>query len=82
MKKMKNQILITNLNEMRNAVGSIEELGKIANQPTYTMRRYLKGENKIGIETLIRLSNYFNITLDDLCKKKIIIDKKYEAKTN
>lgn len=49
---------------------TIDESAKNLNLPKSTYNNYLIGARQPDIETLIKLANYFNVSLDYLCDRQ------------
>ena len=50
---------------------SIREVAKIIDVPASTLTDGLKSIKGIPIDSLVKISNYFNLTVDDLCNNHL-----------
>ena len=54
----------------KNSQFTIEENAKRLNLPKSTYNNYIIGTRQPDIETLIKLADYFNVSLDYLCQRE------------
>ncbi|MDY5439284.1 MAG: helix-turn-helix transcriptional regulator [Eubacteriales bacterium] len=45
---------------------SINQVAKDIGIPTQTLHRYVNCQREIGLETLVKIADYFDVTLDEM----------------